>query len=287
MRERARKPGWLRVRLRYGPSFVRTRKILSSRGLATVCEEARCPNKGECWHMGTATFLLMGKTCTRRCGFCAVETASRGDPLDKGEADMVAEAAGELGLRYVVLTSVTRDDLPDCGAGHISRCVRALRNTGCRVEALIPDLGAHPRALEKIVDAEPDVIGHNLETVRRLQGKVRDRRAGYDTSLSLLKRIKEVSEVYTKSSLILGLGEKEEEVLEAMADLRKAGVDFLTLGQYLRPSPRHLPVVEYVSPDKFQMYRDRALEMGFRGVASGPLVRSSYRAAAMFMEGLK
>lgn len=286
-RARPVKPSWLKVRLRYGSSFTRTRGVLNTRGLATVCEKARCPNKGECWGSGTATFLLMGSTCTRRCGFCAVETAPRGEALDPGEPQRVAEAARELGLRYVVLTSVTRDDLPDHGAAHIAGCVRALKEVGCMVEALLPDLGGSWKALEKVVNAGPEVVGHNLETVRRLQRKVRDGRASYRTSLGLLRRVKGIEpEQATKSSLMLGLGEREEEVLEAMGDLREAGVDFLTLGQYLRPSPGHLPVAEYVSPDKFMMYRRKALEMGFRGVASGPLVRSSYRAAVMFMEGL-
>lgn len=252
-----------------------------------MCEKARCPNKGECWGSGTVTFLLMGSTCTRRCGFCAVKTAPRGEPLDPGEPRRVADAARELGLRYVVLTSVTRDDLPDHGAVHMAGCILRLREAGCRVEALVSDLGGSWEALEKVVEAGPEVIGHNLETVRRLQGRVRNGRASYDTSLMLLRNVKELNpRLRTKSSLMLGLGEREEEVLEAMADLREAGVDLLTLGQYLRPSPGHLPVVEYVSPDKFRSYRVKALEMGFRGVAAGPLVRSSYRAAVMFMEGL-
>lgn len=287
MRDRDGKPSWLRTRLRYGPSFMRTRKTLGSMGLATVCEKARCPNKSECWSNGTATFLLMGGTCTRGCGFCAVKTARRGEPLDEDEPDKLAEAAEELGLRYVVLTSVTRDDLPDCGAAHIARCIRALKEVGCMVEALLPDLRGCLDALGEVVKAGPQVIGHNLETVRRLQGRVRDKRAGYDTSLTLLRKVKELSPALkTKSSLILGLGEREDELLETMADMRGADVDFLTLGQYLRPSIRHLPVAEYVSPAKFQRYKEKALGMGFRGVASGPLVRSSYRADRMFMEGL-
>jgi lipoic acid synthetase len=282
---REKKPSWLKVRLDCGSSFMRTRRILAHTGIATVCEEARCPNKSGCWGDGTATFLLMGRTCTRRCGFCAVRTAPRGEPLNPEEPRRIAEAVRELGLRYAVLTSVTRDDLPDCGAEHMARCVGAIKEVGSMVEVLLPDLRGCLKALRKVVDAKPEVVGHNLETVRRLQSRVRDGRASYDTSLTLLRTVKELdSSVLTKSALILGFGEREEEVVEAMRDLREADVDLLTLGQYLRPSSRHLPVKEYVTPAKFHMYKKKALEMGFRGVASDPMVRSSYMAASMLME---
>lgn len=280
-----KKPPWLRVRLDYGSAFNRTRRLLASLGVATVCEDARCPNKCECWSSGTATFLLMGRVCTRSCGFCSVTSGARGEPLDRRESERLAEAVKRLRLRYAVLTSVTRDDLPDGGAEHLASCVRAVRGTGCSVEVLFPDLRGCVDEVEKIIRAGPVVVGHNLETVRRLQSRVRDARAGYESSLELLRRVKELdSGVLTKSSLILGLGEREEEVIEAMSDLRRVGVDLLTLGQYLRPSPRHLPVVEYIPPGKFQLYRRKALELGFKAVASGPLIRSSYMASEMLKE---
>jgi lipoic acid synthetase len=277
----AGKPEWLKIRLNYGPHFMRTRSTLSSLGVATVCEEARCPNKNQCWSSGTATFLLLGNACTRRCGFCAVKTSRYGEALDPQEPERIARVAKKLNLSYVVLTSVTRDDLQDYGAGHIAECIRAVKGAGCEVEVLIPDFQGNRVALEKVVKAGPCVVAHNLETVRRLQGRVRDKRASYGTSLGLLEAVKEEDSMVTKSSLMLGLGERKEEVIEAMEDLRRAKVDILTLGQYLRPSPRHLPVVEYVPPGRFEEYKKKAEEMGFSYVASAPLVRSSYLAGSM------
>lgn len=288
--EELRKPGWLKVLPPGGAGFAHVRTILRKNKLHTVCEEARCPNVHECWGGGTATFMLLGATCTRSCRFCAVRSAKQGEPVDPQEPENVARAVRELGLRYVVLTSVTRDDLPDGGAAHFAATIEAIERArlGAFVEALIPDFQGDPRALERVVAAEPAVIGHNLETVARLTPGVRDRRASYERSLHVLRTIKQLNpKIYTKSSLMLGLGEAEEEVLQAMRDLRAAGVDILTLGQYLRPTRWHLPVQEYITPERFARYRELGEELGFLYVASGPLVRSSYRAGEFFIENLK
>lgn len=227
----------------------------------------------------------MGEVCTRRCGFCSVRTGPLGEALDPLEPEKIAEAVRELGLRYAVLTSVTRDDLPDYGSGHMAACVRAVKGSGVEVEALIPDFQGSRAALEKVVRAGPRVVAHNLETVRRLQGRVRDRRASYEASLAVLEAVKEIEPgMITKSSLMLGLGETEEEVVDAMKDLRRARIDILTLGQYLRPSPRHLPVSEYLPPERFREYKETALEIGFPHVASAPFVRSSYLAGSVTEE---
>ena len=278
------KPDWLRVEVEPSPALGRLHALLEEHRLTTVCQEARCPNLPTCWGKGTATFMILGEICTRACRFCAVK---HGKPLppDPKEPERLASAAKALGLRYVVLTSVDRDDLPDGGASQFASCIRALKEAvpGPRVEALIPDFSGDRKALANVVEAGPDVVGHNLETVRRLTPYVRDRRAGYELSLSVLRTLKELSpRTFTKSSLLLGLGEREEEVEEALWDLREAGVDIVVLGQYLRPTPRELPVACYVPPEEFESWRRRALAMGFRAVLSGPLVRTSFRASEVY-----
>ncbi len=275
------KPPWLKIRAPGGPEYTRLKAQLRERGLHTVCEEARCPNVEECWSGGTATLMLMGDTCTRACSFCAVKTARLPAPLDEGEPAKAAESVRLMELDYVVLTSVDRDDLPDGGAAHFGRSVHAVRaeNPETLVEVLIPDFGGDREALASLVRARPDVIAQNLETVERLTHPVRDPRAGYGRTLELLRRVKQLdASILTKSSLMLGLGETDDEVRAAMRDLRAAGVDFLTLGQYLQPTPKHLKVVEYVTPEAFERWRVEGEALGFRYVASGPLVRSSYRA---------
>ncbi len=279
-----RKPDWLRVAVRPSPVADRVDGVLERLGLATVCRAARCPNLPTCWGAGTATFMILGEVCTRSCRFCAV---AHGRPLppDPKEPARLAQAAAELGLRYVVLTSVDRDDLPDGGAGHYAAAIRAVREAvpEARVEALVPDFGGDPEALAAVVAAQPHVLGHNLETVRRLTPTVRDRRAGYDRSLAVLARAKELApDLVTKSSLLLGLGEAEEEVAGALADLRAARVDLVVLGQYLRPTPRELPVARYVPPEEFRRWEEVARGMGFRAVVSAPLARTSFRAAEAY-----
>ena len=256
--------------------------------LATVCEEAQCPNIGECWSGGTATFMLMGEVCTRGCPFCAVDTKKHPDALDPDEPMHIADAVSEMGLSYVVLTSVNRDELADGGARHLANCLMAVREKSPSVllEMLIPDfLGAQP-SIRMIAETDLAVLAHNVETVERLTPSVRDPRATYDQSLSVLEYIKGLKpNLLTKSSIMVGLGETEAEVLRTLADLRAVGVDIVTLGQYLRPSLKHLPVDRYVEPEVFDRYAARAREMGFGYVASGPLVRSSYRAGELFVEG--
>jgi lipoic acid synthetase len=283
----APKPRWLRVPVAGGERYQRVRDTLGRLTLHTVCAEAHCPNVGECWSGGTATVMLMGDVCTRGCRFCHVKTAARPPPLDPDEPRHLAEAVAALELDYVVVTSVDRDDLPDGGAAHFAEAIRHLRAIqGLLVEVLTPDFRGDPEAVRTVGRAAPDVFGNNLETVRRLTPMVRDARAGYDQTLAVLAQVRrEFPSVVTKSSLMLGLGETEAEVEEAMRDLRKAGVEILTLGQYLRPSAWHLPVVEFVAPERFEALRQRGLALGFRYVASGPLVRSSYRAAELFLRG--
>ncbi|MBE3599756.1 MAG: lipoyl synthase [Limnochordaceae bacterium] len=281
------KPEWLKVPLPVGPVYARVSGLVRELGLHTVCQEARCPNVAECWGHGTATFMILGWVCTRACKFCAVATGNPRGAVDAGEPQRVATAVRELDLEYVVLTSVDRDDLPDGGAAHFARTVRAIKEAApsTRVEALTPDFRGDRAAVALVVDSGLDVFAHNLETVRRLTPRVRDPRATYDQSLEVLafgKRHR--PEVLTKSSLMLGLGETDGEIREAMRDLRAAGVDILTLGQYLRPSKSHLPVERYVTPAEFLRYRDWGYEEGFVEVFSGPLVRSSYRADRVFEE---
>ncbi len=282
-----RKPAWLRVRPPSGENYSHLKTLLRSGDLHTVCEEAHCPNVAECWGGGTATFMLLGDLCTRGCRFCAVKSGNPRGLVDPGEPRKVAAAIADLDLRYVVLTSVDRDDLPDGGASHFAATIREIkaRNPDILVEALIPDFQGDLGDVRTVVDAGPDVLDHNLETVRRLQVVARDRRANYEQSLSVLRAAKAMrAGLFTKSSLMLGLGETRDEVLDAMRDLRANHVDLLTLGQYLRPSPWHLPVQEYVSPEAFDGYREEGEALGFAYVAAGPLVRSSYRAGEFFLE---
>lgn len=275
-----RKPDWLRVRFPSSPVFHSTKSLIADLHLVTVCEEAQCPNRWECWSAGTATFMIAGERCTRACGFCAVDTA-KPLPLDPDEPRRVAEAIGRLKLRHIVLTSVCRDDIEDGGAEHFAQTIRAIRalSPTLVIEVLTPDFNGRLESLHTVADAAPDVFNHNLETVERLTPLVRSR-AKYRLSLQVLGQFREIAPaIATKSGLMLGLGEQEEEILAAMDDLRAVGVQVLTLGQYLRPTPKHLPVVEYVTPEKFEQYRLIGLEKGFQHVASGPLVRSSYHAA--------
>jgi lipoic acid synthetase len=261
-------------------AFGQTRRLLDGQRLHTVCESAKCPNAWECWSKGTATFMIGGDRCTRACKFCAVTTA-KPLPLDPGEPARVADTAARMGLRHVVVTGVARDDVPDGGAAHFAATITALRARcpSAAIEVLVPDFQDDDASINTVLDARPEVYNHNLETVRRLTPTVRHR-ATYDRSLSVLRKVKawRGDAIYTKSGLMLGLGETEEELLAALADLRAVGCDLLTLGQYLQPTPAHLPVVEYVSPERFARYGSLAKRMGFIFVASAPLVRSSYHA---------
>lgn len=284
-----RKPEWLKIRPPSGENYRRIKSLLRERDLHTVCEEAHCPNVHECWGGGTATFMLMGDVCTRGCRFCAVHTGNPRGELDLFEPFKIAQTIADLGLDYVVLTSVDRDDLPDGGASHFARTVRAIKyaDPSIIVETLIPDFRGDTEALEALADAGPEVIAHNVETTTRLTPTVRDVRATYDQSLFVLRTLKEFSPgTFTKSSIMVGLGETEEEVRETMEDLREVGVDFLTLGQYLRPTQRHLEVRHYVPPEQFERYRELGEHLGFLYVAAGPLVRSSYRAGEFFTKSV-
>jgi lipoyl synthase len=276
---RPRIPEWLRLRLPTENTFAKTRHLLDDLRLHTVCESAKCPNHWECWSKGTATFMIAGDRCTRACGFCAVSTA-RPLALEADEPQRVAEATRRMNLKHVVITAVARDDLADGGAEHFGQTIRAVRalNPGIVVEVLVPDFLDRDASLDAVLSATPEIFNHNLETVRRLTPSVRSR-ATYDRSLSVLRKAKERSPtVFTKSGLMLGLGETEEELFTAMEDLRRAHCDLLTLGQYLQPTLKHLPVAEFIHPDKFAGHKARAEAMGFTHVASGPMVRSSYHA---------
>lgn len=294
-----RKPDWLKVRAPGGESYTQIKTQLRELKLFTVCEEARCPNMGECWSGGTATIMLLGDVCTRGCRFCAVKTGKQGIAVDTEEPRKVGGLISVSGLEYVVLTSVNRDDLPDGGAQHFADTVREIKARAPHIlcEALVPDFQGSLEAVESLVKSGLDVYAHNIETVRRLTPRVRDRRATYDQSLMTLKAAKELSEklfaegvvaraVFTKSSIQVGHGETDEEILETMRDLRANRVDVVTFGQYLQPSKKHLKVAEYVSPLKFRIWEDKAKEMGFLYVASGPLVRSSYKAGEFFMTNM-
>jgi lipoic acid synthetase len=275
------KPSWLKARAPMGDGYGAVKGIVREHRLATVCEEAKCPNIGECWNAGTATIMLMGAVCTRACRFCAVDTGNPRGWLDLEEPANVARSVELMRLKYVVLTSVNRDDLDDGGAGHYAACVRAIkaRNPHTAVEALTPDFQGVLRDVETVVDSGVEVFAQNVETVRRLTHPVRDPRAGYDQTLRVLEHAKRYRPaVLTKTSLMLGLGETDEEIHETLADLRGIGVDIVTLGQYLRPTLNHLPVVRFVPPADFDRYRGQALELGFLECVAGPLVRSSYRA---------
>lgn len=283
---RLRKPDWLKVKAPGGENYAHIKRLLRDLKLHTVCEEASCPNVAECWGGGTATVMLMGDVCTRGCRFCHVKTGNPKGVLDTAEPMKVASAVAELGLTYLVLTSVNRDDLPDGGADHFARTVESIKELRAEtlVEVLIPDFMGDYEALKRILRSGADVIAHNIETVERLTPKVRDGKAGYQQSLDVLKFLKSNGAKYTKSSLMVGLGESDEEIGQAMDHLRAAGVDILTIGQYLRPSTWHLPVVEYVRPEKFKALEELGLAKGFIFVPSGPLVRSSYKAGEKFLE---
>ena len=273
------KPEWLKIRHKAGFDSSRVENLLKELHLNTVCDEAACPNRGECFNRKTATFMILGRVCTRNCSFCNV-TSGKPEQIDPDEPANIAKAATELGLRHIVITSVTRDDLPDGGSGHFAEVITALRSSeaGSIIEVLIPDFKGSIDALRTVINASPHIINHNVETVPRLYSTVRPQ-ADYKQSLELLERVKQISpEIYTKSGLMLGLGETEEQVLSLMGDLRGVGCDFLTIGQYLAPTTGHHPVIEWVHPDVFESYRLKAEAMGFRHTSSAPLVRSSYLA---------
>ncbi len=278
---RGDKPKWLRAKMPSGKGYSGTRNIVHEHRLSTVCEESMCPNIGECWNAGTATIMVLGSVCTRACRFCAVDTGNPKGWLDSEEPDNTGKAVKLMGLEYVVITSVDRDDLADSGASHYAACVQAIKKHSPKtaVEALTPDFNGVEEHVELVVDSGLEVFAQNVETVQRLTHPVRDPRAGYEQTIEVLRHAKaHRPDVLTKTSLMLGLGEKDTEILKTMDDLRAANVDILTLGQYLRPTPNHLPVDRYVSPQQFDAYRAEGLERGFIEVVAGPMVRSSYRA---------
>ena len=278
-RPRRRLPDWLKVKAPGGPNYLRLRSLLRAEALNTVCEEAHCPNIGECWDLGTATFMILGDICTRACTYCAV-TSGRPLPVDPAEPIRLASSVERMGLQYAVITSVDRDDLPDAGASMFAECIRQIRSRvpGCRIEVLIPDFGGMRESLQMVMDAGPDTLNHNIETVRRVFPRVRAR-GDYDLSLELLARAGMMRpEVPTKSGMMVGLGETYSEVIETMRDLRSVDCDLLTIGQYLRPSQKHAPMTRWWTPQEFDELREEGLALGFRHVASGPLVRSSYHA---------
>jgi len=283
-----RKPDWLKIKIPSGEDYLRVKKTLRTYNLNTVCEESSCPNVSKCWESGTATIMIMGNMCTRVCRFCDV-SSGRPSPLDPDEPKRVAEAIKQWNLRYIVITSVCRDDLKDGGAAHFAKTIKSVKLScpNTIVEPLIPDFNYDSDSIKKIIESEPEVVSHNIETVRRLSSKVRDSRATYDQSLSVLKKIKEINpKIYTKSSFMVGHGETKEEVIQTASDLKSANVDVITAGQYLQPSLNHLPVVEYVHPEKFASYQKIFEEMGFLHVVVGPFVRSSFQAAD-FIEKIK
>ena len=283
------KPDWLKVRAPSGENYAKIKEMAGNLKLATVCQEAKCPNIGECWSGGTATFMLMGEVCTRGCRFCNVKTGNPKGKIDEFEPEKVAHSIAQLSLDYVVITSVDRDDLPDQGAGHFARAISAVKklNPKLIVEILTPDFRGDMGLVKVVADSMPDVFAHNIETVERLSPSVRDPRAKYRQSLDVLLEVKKLNpKMYTKSSIMLGLGETDDEILQALKDLRAVGCDVVTFGQYLQPSKRHLKVIEYVTPEKFKHWQTVSESMGFLYVASGPLVRSSYRAGEFFMKGI-
>ncbi len=281
------KPNWLTIRPPTG-QFTLVKEIIKKHGLHTVCEEAHCPNMAECWSGGTATFMILGDKCTRGCRFCNVKTSKQGSPVDPEEPQQLVQALKQMGIfDYLVLTSVDRDDLPDQGSSHFAKCIQAIKssNPEMLVEVLIPDFQGIRDLIDTIIEAKPDVIAHNIETVERLQGSVRDRKANYAQSLGVLAHVKQSNpSIITKSSIMLGLGETKEEVIQAMKDLIAIGVEILTLGQYLRPSSKYLPVEEYIQPEMFHELQIIGQDLGFKFVAAGPLVRSSYRAGELFIK---
>lgn len=275
--ERIKKPKWLRVKLPTGENYRNVRNIVDEHGLHTICESGSCPNMGECWGAGTATFMILGNICTRSCGFCAVQTG-RPEAVDVYEPGKVARSIKLMGVKHAVITSVDRDDLKDKGAGVWAQTIRAVRNQspGTTMETLIPDFAGDWNSLKTVTDEAPEIVSHNLETVRRLTKEVRIQ-AKYDRSLEVLRRIKKAG-MRTKSGIMLGLGETHQEIVETLEDLRSVGVDIVTLGQYLQPTAKHLPVAEFVTPERFAAYKEIGMKLGFRYVESGPLVRSSYHA---------
>jgi len=282
-------PSWMKIRPPTTDLFANIKQLLKEKHLNTVCAQAVCPNITECWSGGTATFMVMGDTCTRGCRFCAVKTGNPEGVLDEEEPRNLVEAIKIMNLKYVVLTCVTRDDLKDGGAAHWQKCVSTIQkyDSSIKIELLISDLNGNMEALKVITDANPDILGHNIETVERLQSKVRDPRANYKKSLKILEETKKQNpKIYTKTSLMLGLGETTQEVVETMQDARRARVDIITFGQYLQPSNLHLQVKEYISPDQFSEYKTLAKQLGFLYCASGPFVRSSYRAGEYFMKNI-
>lgn len=282
-------PAWLTIKPASTEKYSSIKNSINEKGLHTVCVEAHCPNMSECWSSGTATFMILGDLCTRGCTFCAVSKMARGAKIDEQEPQKLAAIVKEWSLDYIVITSVCRDDLIDQGSEHFSRCVSEIKkeNPTTLVEVLIPDFRNDTECLKRIAQSRPDVIGHNIETVERLTPKARDRRANYRQSLDVLKNFKEIdSSIYTKSAMMLGIGESEEEVVAALKDLRSAGVDFLAMGQYLRPSAHHLEIQEYVRPEIFERYKGIALSLGFKYVAAGPFVRSSYKAGEFFIKSI-
>ncbi len=289
---KAKRPDWLKVRAPTSKSYHNIKDMLGELKLATVCQEAICPNIEECWGGGTATFMLMGDTCTRACRFCAVKTGNPKGILDTEEPEKVGYAISQMNLDYVVLTSVDRDDLPDLGAEHFARTIEVIKENNPKmiVEVLTPDFDARPELVKRLMQAKPDVFAHNIETTETLTPLVRDRRSQYRKSLETLRLAKEIRpEQYTKTSIMMGLGETDEDILQALEDLREVGCDVVTFGQYLAPTNRHkkyLPIVEYVKPERFDFWKVKADEMNFLYCASGPLVRSSYRAGEFFMKGV-
>jgi lipoyl synthase len=280
----ARKPEWLKVKLPAGDNYTKLRSIVSERKLHTVCQEAMCPNIAECWGVGTATFMILGDTCTRGCRFCNVKTGHP-NPIDPLEAAKLARSIEDLALNYAVITCVDRDELPDGGAAQMAEAIRAIkhRTPHVKVEVLTSDYRGDVAAIRTVVEATPDVYAHNIETTRALTPTVRDRRCGYDQSLGVLKSVKDMQPaMLTKSSIMLGLGETDEDVLQTARDLRGIGADIITFGQYLQPTKKHLAVVEFVTPEKFAWFAREVKPMGFRQVVSGPLVRSSYHAEQAF-----
>ncbi len=283
------KPSWLKVKAPTGENYLRIKDMLGQLKLATVCQEARCPNMAECWSGGTATFMLMGEVCTRGCRFCNVKTGNPKGKIDNEEPEKVGFAIAQMGLEYVVITSVDRDDLPDQGAGHFARTIRTVRENDKKliVEILTPDFRGNEECISMLVAAGPHVFAHNIETVARLTPSVRDPRATYQQTMKVLSFIKSVNaKTYTKSSIMLGLGEERDEVLQTLKDLRSVGCDIVTFGQYLQPTKKHLKVERYVTPEEFAEWKSIADSLGFLYVASGPLVRSSYRAGEFFMKGI-
>jgi len=280
-----KKPDWLKIKLPSGNEFKDVFETLKSYNLSTVCQEARCPNIAECWAKKSATIMILGKICTRACRFCAVTTGNPRGYIETDEPENVAEVIKKFGLKYVVITSVDRDDLEDLGSTHYACTVQAIKqkNPDTKIEVLIPDFNCKEEFLKKIIDVRPFVIGHNLETVQRLTPYIRDRRCGYEKSLNVLRLVKELEQkIITKSGFMLGLGEEEIEIIETLKDLKDAKVDIVTIGQYLQPTRKHIPVKRYYTPDEFNKFKKIGEEMGIKYVISGPLVRSSYHAAEIF-----